>query len=218
VHDRRIDGVAHTFGNQGALYKSAMTWWDHETGSVWSQPTGLGLFGSYQGVRLAMVPAGVTSWGAWKREHGDTLVLVDPLLQRRRAGSRVLDTTVVQSFKEDIVVGIALGDSARAFPFQEVSKSVVVNDAVGPFPVLVYASAQAQSIHVYSRQAQGRILTFAWEGGQLRDVETNSAWDVATGVAGSGPMKGVALRPIPYSSAYAWAWLGFYPHSSIYGE
>ena len=56
MHDRRIDGRAHTFGNYGALYKRAMTWYDHETDSTWSQPIGTAMAGAYKGVRLEMIP------------------------------------------------------------------------------------------------------------------------------------------------------------------
>ena len=59
MHDRRIDGKAHTFGNYGSLYMSAMTWFDHETESLWSQPIGTALSGPYEGVRLEMIPAAV---------------------------------------------------------------------------------------------------------------------------------------------------------------
>lgn len=45
VHRRELDGAEIVFGNQGALYKDAMTWWDHDTGSVWSQPTGEAILG-----------------------------------------------------------------------------------------------------------------------------------------------------------------------------
>ena len=44
--------MPHTFGNQGGLFLQAMVWWDHETESFWSQPTGLGIVGEYAGVRL----------------------------------------------------------------------------------------------------------------------------------------------------------------------
>jgi len=35
VHNRRIDGATDTFGNEGALFMNAMTWWDWEAGSIW---------------------------------------------------------------------------------------------------------------------------------------------------------------------------------------
>ena len=58
VHDRRIDGKPHAFGNYTALYMNAMTWYDHETQSLWSQPVATAIDGPYKGVGLKMIPAG----------------------------------------------------------------------------------------------------------------------------------------------------------------
>jgi hypothetical protein len=38
VHRRELNGTVLVLGNQGALWGNAMTWWDHGTGSIWSQP------------------------------------------------------------------------------------------------------------------------------------------------------------------------------------
>ena len=57
VHDRRVDGATAVFGNQGALYKGAMTWFDHETGSIWSQPLGKAVVGPRSGVSLNLMPS-----------------------------------------------------------------------------------------------------------------------------------------------------------------
>jgi hypothetical protein len=75
VQDRRIDGKVHTFGNYGALYMRAMTWFDHETDSIWSQPTGTALDGDCAGVRLEMIPVTVMPWATCKKVHPKTLVL-----------------------------------------------------------------------------------------------------------------------------------------------
>ena len=45
VHVRTVNGTAEIFGNQGALFMNAMTWWDHTTGSVWSQVWGRAIEG-----------------------------------------------------------------------------------------------------------------------------------------------------------------------------
>jgi hypothetical protein len=62
VHRRDIDGRGVVFGNQGDLYMNAMTWWDHDTSSVWSQPTGEAILGPLKGERLELVPSTLTEW------------------------------------------------------------------------------------------------------------------------------------------------------------
>ena len=101
MHDRRIDGKTYTFGNQGALYMRAMTWWDHETQSVWSQPWGAALAGPLEGTRLNMIPANIMPWSTWLEEHPDTRVLL--VDGRGSFGAR-------ESFSPNYVIGITLGD------------------------------------------------------------------------------------------------------------
>ncbi len=77
MHDRRLNGETLTFGNQGALFMSAMTWWDHETESIWSQPWGSAIGGDLEGESLTLLPAEVVPWSTWLASHPDTTVLAD---------------------------------------------------------------------------------------------------------------------------------------------
>lgn len=69
VHRREVDGEVLVFGNQGALWGNAMTWWDHGTGSVWSQPLGEAIVGPMKGDRLELMASQLSSWSTWKQEH-----------------------------------------------------------------------------------------------------------------------------------------------------
>ena len=60
VYERVWEGQTLTLGVQGALYKGAQTWWDHETGSIWSQVFGEALDGPLDGARLKPVVASLT--------------------------------------------------------------------------------------------------------------------------------------------------------------
>ena len=55
-----------------------MTWWDHDTGSVWSQPLGEAILGPRAGARLDLVPSTLTTWNAWRTAHPQTLALDAP--------------------------------------------------------------------------------------------------------------------------------------------
>ena len=77
VHDRRIDGEVATFGNEGVLFMNAMTWWEHKTASVWSQPWGMAILGDLKGTQLTLIPYEFTTWAAWLDDHPTTLVLTD---------------------------------------------------------------------------------------------------------------------------------------------
>ena len=50
----------------------------------------------------------------------------------------------------------------------------------------------------------------------MQDVETGSTWQMDRGVAVEGPLKGRALRSVPYIPAFDIAWRDFYPDSEWY--
>lgn len=205
VHDRRIDGQTYVFGNFGGLYMNAMTWWDHKTESVWSQPWGRAIQGELKGVELFLLPSQLTTWGQWKAEHPDTLVM--------NTGYNRL-SVFRQEFNPDFVIGLILAEQAKAFYYRDVEAAGVVNDFVGDIPVLVWAADS--NFHAYIRQVDDRVLIFRLEEGELVDEETGSTWDPARGLATSGPLTGQGLQSVPSSSAYDWAWLDFYPDSAFY--
>ena len=78
VHRRELNGEVLVFGNQGALLGNAMTWWDHDTGSVWSQPLGEAVMGPRTGERLELLASQLTSWGTWRSDHPETFALDAP--------------------------------------------------------------------------------------------------------------------------------------------
>ena len=207
MHDRRIDGKTYTFGNQGALYMRAMTWWDHETKSIWSQPLGAALAGPLEGTRLNLIPANIMPWSTWLAEHPDTQVLLAD-------GGGFLGAR--ESFNPNYVIGITLGDYAKSYPFGPASRQGVINDWLGPFPVLVLANADTKAVHTYLRRVGDEELEFELREGLLADRQTGSNWDIARGIAVDGPLRGTVLQQVPYMTAFDWAWEDFYPYSKIY--
>ena len=214
MHDRRIGGKAHTFGNQGALYIRAMTWFDHETESIWSQPIGTAIIGEYEGVRLEMIPAEVVPWKTWRERYPETLIL-------ERGGNPFFRSRNVNPFtgsRGAYVVGVALGDVAKAYPFETVADDVVVNDAIGDVPVFVYANPIDRTIKIFVRSVGGQELEFDWVDGEVRDRQTATLWDPNKGLGLEGELAGALLKELPYTTAYSWAWASFYPDSEIYGS
>jgi len=209
VHDRRIDGKATVFGNQGGLFMNAMTWFDHTTGSVWSQVWGQAIAGPLKGTTLEMIPASIVPWGTWKANHPHTLAMLDGkdgLFARQEPG------------RDGWVIGITLGEFAKAYPYPTLAEQRVINDTVGPYPVVLYANPETRDVQVYLRQAGDDVLNFAWDstGGRLVDVESGTEWDVTRGLAREGARQGEVLLQVPYLSSFDWAWLDFHPNSEFY--
>jgi hypothetical protein len=204
VHDRRIDGQEHIFGNAGALFMNAMTWYDHTTESIWSQPWGRAIIGPQKGIELFLLPSQITTWSNWKAEHPNTLAMTNDV---GRIGGR-------QGFDPDFVIGLLVADTSKAFYYRDVAAAGVVNDSLGNIPIFVWAGGN--NFHAYVRQVGDRVLNFKLEDGTLMDVETGSIWDLTRGLATTGPLKGESLQPVPSSSSYDWAWADFYPETEFF--
>ena len=218
MHDRRLNGETLTFGNQGALFMHAMTWWDHETQSIWSQPWGKAISGPLEGSALELVPASLAPWSTWLAEHPGSRVLT---------GRSVRDIDYPGEGSRDFfVAGVAIRDHAAAYPYDIASNEQVINDLVGDDPIAVFVDPETRSIKIYLRvpaevdrpEGVGEVHFETEAQGRVVDMETGSVWDTERGVAVEGPLNGAFLHQVPYITAYKWAWLDFYPHSTVYGE
>jgi hypothetical protein len=189
---------------------NAMTWWDHKTESIWSQPLGQALEGPLRGAKLELLPSQLMPWKTWRAEYPDTLALNTEVLG-------VFGSGYGREYRQiPYVIGVTLGDAATAFPYDLAAQAGLVNEWVGPYPVVVHVDAERRSVHVYLRQVDGRDLTFDQRGAIVRDRETGSTWQMDTGLAVDGLLAGRALRTVPYIPAFHGAWRDFYPHSRWY--
>ena len=204
VHDRRIDGENHVFGNAGSLFMNAMTWYDHTNGSIWSQPWGRAIIGQYKGIELFLLPSQITTWSNWKAEHPYTLAMTNDV---NRVGAR-------QRFDSNFVIGLVIEDDAKAYYYTDVARTGVVNDFLGDLPVFIWAGNN--NFHAFVSRVGDKTLTFQLDGDTLVDQETGSIWEITRGLATSGPLEGQSLQPVPSLSSYDWAWLDFYPDSEFY--
>lgn len=195
-----------------ALFMNAMTWFDHDTFSIWSQPWGTAITGPLKGTSLDLVPSTVVQWEAWRNEHPNTLVLDVPPSDESFYADRQR-----QFPNENYVIGAIFGEQVKGYWLPSVLDERVVNDAVGSFPVVIYGDPDTKEYSVYLRDTGNRLLTFTQQGNKLVDNETGSVWNPASGLASDGPLRGIKLQPVPTLTAFDWAWMTFYPDTEIYG-
>ena len=186
---------------------NAMTWWDHKSESIWSQPWGRAISGPMTGTELELLPSQLVPWQTWREAYPNTLAL-------EAKGWRFSQ----EQFFPGYVIGVSLDDSATAYPYTLAEAERIINDAVGPYPVVIHVDPEDRSVHVYVRQVDDRVLTFAQQGDGVTDMETGSLWQLDRGLAVDGPLKGQALRSVPYIPAFQSAWRDFYPDSRWYEE
>lgn len=170
VHRREIDGEAVPFGNHGALYRSALTMFDHATGSVWSQISGEALLGPRAGERLELLPSTLTDWGTWRREHPETLAL------DADGGSSGFDVDATY-------IAVEIDGQAIGVPVVDLRKAGVANIEVAGVPIAVVAEPAAGGWWaVYSRRLDERVVTLDLEGDTLVEVDGPGRWGGVRGL------------------------------------
>ena len=185
VHRRDLDGDTLVFGNQGALWGNGMTWWDHDTGTVWSQPLGEAIVGPRKGQRLELMASQLTSWETWQQDHPETLALDAPGGNTR---FDLLNLSIVVDFSDEVGV----------YPVSDLLVNGPANDIVAGVPVAVVLDpATNDRWRVFHRRLGDQLLTLAEVDGAIVDNETGTTWDPANGRGLSGPLVGEVLGTLP---------------------
>jgi len=205
VHRREIDGQPIVLGNHGALWGNAMTWFDHETGSIWSQPLGEAIMGPLTGTRLELLPSTLTTWGDWIEQHPESLALAAP------GGFSGFDL-------ETMAVVVELGDDSVAHPVPDVRIAGVANSTVDGVPVAVHLPPNRDNWLVLSRQLDDRVVELQVEAEPtstvLVEVGGSGRWDGATGVGIDGTDQ--SLDRLPGFTSFPADYVTFFPDGSFW--
>lgn len=234
---RTVNGQATTFGVSGFLFRNDLVMYDKLTESLWSQIIATAINGPETGDTLQLVPSTLTTWGAWRDVHPDTVVLLPPPESNTVAGRNATRDYTTDpyagydssgriglggSYNDDRlhpkteVIGIQHGGVARAYPLDAVQKAGVVNDDVGGLPVVVTVAA-GDALVAYEREVNGDTLTFA-KAGDAHLRAGGARWRRATGRAVDGPHEGTRLpRANDVSPLFFFAWKEFAGETEVYG-
>jgi hypothetical protein len=101
------------------------------------------------------------------------------------------------------VIGLVVGDDARAYPLRIMTWHEIVNDVVGGVPVAVTFCPLCNTALVFDRRHSGHVLDFGTTG-RLRhsdlvmyDRQTESWWQQFLGEAIIGALTGARLAMLP---------------------
>ncbi len=246
VFERRLDGVLLDFGTSGKLYKSDLVMYDRQTHSLWAQLEGRAIVGARAGARLRLLPANTLAFQDWRAAHPAGRVLSRETGYRRSYGANPYEGYDEPSLgpflydgrldprrlPKERVVGVAIGEARRAYPWRILALRRVVHDTLGDERLVVFYAPGALSAldaaqmedsrtvgatGVFSPVVGSRALTFEPVADGFRDRETGSTWNLL-GRALTGPLAGRRLRPIPHVDAFWFAWAAFNPTTSIHDE
>lgn len=134
VYSRRVRDQVLTFGVSGMLYKNNLLMYDHQTESLWLQVKHAAVAGPMTGAALEVLPSTLTTWKTWRQTHPETLVLStntgydrdygqDPYADYYRSKRTIFDFArdILQGHEaKELVAGVRVGDSAKAYPLEEV--------------------------------------------------------------------------------------------------
>lgn len=232
VFDRVVEEQELTFGVSGYLYYNNLVMYDHRTNTLWSQAVAEAIRGAYNGKQLEVLPSQMTSWGEWKAAYPETLILsaerlgtraedvIDPYSGYYTSGSAGVtgwaNPNDLMPAKE-LVVGLAIGEEARAYPLALVREEGLIQDELGGIPLLLVYDPGLGSVAVYRRETGQGALNFVPVGeGWMKDEETNTIWDVRDGRAAKGAMAGDKLSRLAAPLVYWFAWSDIYSNSDVY--
>lgn len=243
--ERTVDGQVLDFGTTGRLRFSNLVMYDRQTESWWQQATGEAIAGEFTGRQLAFHPAPIVSWADFKAAHPDGQVLSRETGYPRSYGRNpyVGYDDINQSPFLYVgpktpgalppmarVVTVDLEGEAVAYPYEVLEEENVINDEVAGKPIVVFwapgtASALDSSAvatgrdvgaaNVFSRELDGRTLTFHLEGERITDEQTGSEWNVL-GEATSGELEGRRLETLVSINHFWFSWAAFKPETRVY--
>jgi hypothetical protein len=199
VHRRSTGTGVSVFGNQGALFGNAMTWWDHDTGSVWSQPLGEAILGPRKGEKLALLPSTLTTWDAWRGAHPDTLALD---VRGGRSGFDLSRMAIV----------IDLGTETVAYSIPRLREVGVVNDVIAGLEVAVVIDPDEPNRWVaFSRKLDNEVVVLGIGPDGLYDTVTGTTFDSFLGLGGTGPLADQDLSRLPAFTTFPEDYPTFFP-------
>ncbi len=210
VYARTVGKKTLTLRVSGLLWNRSLIMNDLETGSEWSQLLGKAMKGKLEGAKLRSIPAQLTTWDDWKKQHPKTTVLNLP---------RTSNSYGVEFYRDrsQFVLGLVIGETAKAWPFDALGRERAVQDTLAGVPLLVTFDRRSTRALVFSRMLGKEKLHFQWDPdtGELQDRKSKTTWDPTSGRAVKGPRKGAQLEILPGIVSHRRAWRAFHPLSAI---
>jgi hypothetical protein len=207
----------------------------HKDGTLYSCLTGIAFAGPNKGKRLQPVPTLVSDWGFWLKQYPDTVayhmfdkykpVELPPGTSEASVKSRAAADARLPV--DTVVLGVADGKDARAFPLAAVEKAGIVQDALDGKACVVLWYGPTRTAAAYrptatppkSVSAAPRQLALKRDSAPARapfvDAETGSHWDIA-GRAVEGELKGWTLTWLDGVQVKWYAWSAEYPATSLF--
>lgn len=214
-----INGKLENFRLVGMDHFNAM-FEDTSTGSWWQQATGSAIVGELKGVKLDELESIQLTAGAFFQTYPSGKIMApDPEFLSKydslgkyelgKSESALTGTSVVSWNDKSWVVGVSLGEAAKAYDWNQLKQSGSIRDRLGETEILILLSADSQSFVVY--ELPQPIQRYQWKENIL--LLDSIAYSF------TGKSSNPAFRDLKRIQAYQefWhSWRTFKPNSQVY--
>lgn len=247
VFDRQIsDDYVMQMGVTDKLYNSNFLMYDMGSKSWWHQVSGEAIVGEMAGTRLEMVPSLVVSFETFAERYPDGQVLVgdaddpdriytiNPYIHYDSSDSPLMSNATYDPRLKPLqrVLAAVVADTPVAYSYAYLERMQVVNADVEGVPVvalwqpgmlsvlderLIAQSSDIGQAALFSRELDGRVLTFRIEDDAIYDAQTNSQWNIF-GEAIAGELEGESLMAYTSFQFFWFAWSSSHPETLVFTQ
>ncbi len=227
----------------------------HEDGTLYSALSGIAFAGPRKGDRLSPVATVNSTWGDWMKAYPHAVAYqmvpkyqpVDLPAGNHPDSVKTRGTVDGRLHAEQQVLGLRIGEAAKAYPLASLAKTMLLEDSLDDEPLVLlkdgpivaaYRPVATQPLKFKGPQpdARGvspvdkgqplppgaprqaaRKLTLTQEGNQIKDRETGSIWD-PVGRCQKGELQGWTLEPLDSVVCKWFAWCAEYPDTGVYNN
>lgn len=123
--------------------------------------------------------------------------------------------------EKDLILGVVVGDEARAYPIKILNWHEIVNDRIGDVAMAITYCPLCGSGVVFAAEIDGAVLQFGVSGllynsdVLLYDRQSESLWSQLLRRGISGDYAGTALQTLPSQHTTWQAWQKMHPQSAV---
>ena len=215
VFEPMVNGQQEQFRLVGMDHFNAMIE-DATTKSWWRQATGEAIAGKLKGNKLTEVLSTQTSLGQWLQLHPQTLILqADPAFTKRydsafkyesgKSKSKLTGTDSLSWKDKSWVVGIKIGNKAKAYDWNRLKKERIIHDTLNQTAILLLIAKDDKSFFAFERPSTGSRFV-------LRN-DTLTMNNRHYRINGAGIDTNFQLKAIPAYQEFWHSWRTFQPHT-----
>ena len=214
AYEPLVDGVSERFRLVGMDHFNAMLE-DRTTGSWWRQANGEAVAGPRKGTVLPEIPSRQVTLRQWLALYPQSLVMQgDPVFsdeyakdyafERGTSRGRLTGTDPRSWEDKSWVVGVRVGDAARAYDWNELLRAGAINDTLSGAAIVIAVAADSASFYAFVRPDTGTRFTV--------NLDSLRAGTAAYAFSGKGAAG--TLRALAASQEFWHSWRTFNPGTS----